>query len=121
MRQEDNVTPQTLHLITEVILTRRNLEAGVNGIHDLLGIATWIIGKYETLLQKVTNKDWDAPLEGELLKESPKVITEIILLGEFKIPNCVLGQNHRQRWMLLGFRDGGKACFHCLILRPNPS
>ena len=72
IRQGQVVTPVTMELLEETVLTRRIMLSQVYAIYDPLGLLSPITIKYKLVLQRMVIKklDWDDRLSPELEKLS---------------------------------------------------
>ena len=72
IRQGQAVTPVTIDLLDQTVLTRRIMLSQVYAIYDPLGLLSPITIKYKLVLQKMVIKklDWDERLLPELEKMS---------------------------------------------------
>ena len=120
VRLGEEITLDTMDVIDNVLLTRRQMISQIYSLFDPLGLLSPITIKYKLLLQQLVQSGigWDDPLPPEVQKTAKSVLREIVENSDVSFHRSVVPAGAQGKPQLVGFWDGGRpASAACLYVR----
>ena len=89
----------------------------INTIYNPLGLLAPLTIRYKLTLQKMAGLSlgWDEVLQGEIVHELRRILTEMVVTPDIKFPRAVVPVDAEAEFELLGFWDGGKPASAAVI------
>ena len=133
VRQEPELTLETIGQIDSAVMTRRVIVSQIYGIFDPLGLLTPLVLKFKLLLQKLSTSGadkkqggagWDDELDEALAEESRAVLKEMVRAKDIDFPRATRPAGVKGGLEVVGFWDGGDpasaACLYTRYEREEP-
>ena len=119
LKEKPDLTPDTLHLLSDVKLTKRLCLGITNGFLDFLGISCPFLLRFKLLMKQVFEKQdikaWNAEVSGDDKLAWTSLIKEAVFSGSLVFPRTTRPVDAIGACTLVSFDDGSFEAFSAAV------